>query len=69
MNLHAYSHLPRTLRRISAEAISHHAATTSQAARLAALGGGGFSGGEPPAPLWDGALLERLTVPLSRLRE
>jgi len=61
--------LPRTLRHVSAEAIAHHAATTSQAARLAALGGSGRFRNSPPAPLWDDALLERLTVPLSRLRE
>jgi hypothetical protein len=70
MIMYANSHLPRTLRRVSAEAIAHHAATTSQAARLAALGGGGGRfRNEPPAPLWDAALLGRLTVPLSRVRE
>ena len=69
MNTYANSLLPRALRRVSAEAIAHSAATTPQAARLAALGGNGRFRNEPPAPLWDDALLERLTVPLSRLRE
>ncbi len=69
MNIHINAHFPRTLRRVSAEAIAHHAATSSQAARLAALGGGGRFRNEPPAPLWDDALLGRLTVPLSRVRE
>lgn len=59
----------RTLRRVSAEAIAHYATTSSQAARLAALGGAGASRAEPPTPLWDGALLDRLTAPLSRIRE
>lgn len=59
----------RVIRRISAEAIGHHAATSSQAARLAALGGLGGQRHEPPSTLWDGGLLDRLSVPLSRIRE
>ena len=69
MNTYADARFPRALRRVSAEVASHpSAATSSQAARLAALGGDPFRS-EAPAPLWDDALLGRLTVPLSRLRE
>ncbi len=60
----------RILRRVSAEAIAHFAATDAQAARL--IGVGHYPGDNATgriAPLWDAGLLDRLSLPLSRVRE
>jgi hypothetical protein len=69
--MNAYTHLTtaRTHRRVSAAAITRHAATDSHAARLAAIDGGRFETANAPHPLWDDGLLARLTQPLSRIRE
>ncbi len=56
----------------SAAAIAHGFATDAQAARLAGLGEPRNEPREPrsaPTPLWDESLLDRLTQPLSRLRD
>lgn len=60
---------PRTFRRVSAEAIAHFAATDAQAARFAALGHFPANRAAAPARFWDSSLIDRLAVPLSRVRE
>jgi hypothetical protein len=60
---------PRTFRRVSAEAIAHFAATDAQAARFAGLGHFPSNRSAAPARFWDSALLDRLSAPLSRVRE
>jgi|GEM_PF-5838793 hypothetical protein len=69
--MHALNHLstPRTFRRVSAEAIAHLAATDAQAARLAALGHAPTRRTEASARFWTGHLIDRLSTPISRLRE
>lgn len=59
----------RTFRRVSAEAIAHFAATDAQAARFAGFGHFPANRSTAPARFWDNALLDRLSVPLSRVRE
>jgi hypothetical protein len=65
--VNTYPHLPtpRTYRRVSAAAIGNFATTAAQAARLAAFG---ETHGKP-AVFWDDRLLDRLSSPLSRIRE
>lgn len=58
-----------TLGYLSAAAIAHGFATDAQAARLAALGERSVEPRLAPTSLWDDGLLDRLTQPLSRLRE
>lgn len=60
---------PRTFRRLSAEALAHFAATDAQAARFAALGHFPATRTAAPARFWDSSLLDRLSLPASRVRE
>lgn len=60
---------PRTYRRVSAAAIANYASTDAQAARLAAFCEPRFEPSGAPSPLWDDGLLDRLTQPMSRIRE
>ncbi|MBC8009896.1 MAG: hypothetical protein H7067_07345 [Burkholderiales bacterium] len=69
MNTFGHLSTPRTYRRVSAAAIAHYASTDAQAARLAAFGETRFEPRGAPTPLWDDGLLDRLTQPLSRLRD
>jgi hypothetical protein len=69
MNALTHISTPRTLRRASAEVIAHFAATDAQAARFAGLGHFPANRSSAPARFWDSALLDRLSVPLSRVRE
>ena len=63
--MNSFTHLStaRTYRRLSA------AATQAQGARLLALEEISFAPTSTRAPLWDEDLLDRLTQPLSRVRE
>lgn len=59
----------RTNRRASATVVGSYAATHAQAARFLAFEGGASEVPAVRAPLWDDTLLDRLTQPLSRIRE
>jgi hypothetical protein len=69
MNALTHISTPRTARRLSDEAIAHFAATAAQAARFASFGHHPTSRSAVPARFWDIGLLDRLSVPLSRVRE
>jgi len=60
---------PRAFRRLSAETLAHFAATDAQAARFAGFGHHPSNRSAAPARLWDSGLLDRLSVPPSRVRE
>jgi hypothetical protein len=62
-------HTPRIHRRPSAGALVHLASTEAQAARL--LGLGHYPGDRPrsSAKLWDAGLIDRLSTPITRVRE
>jgi hypothetical protein len=70
MNSFTHLSLARTSRRFSTEAIAPFAPTEVHAARITALG-------HPPANrsaavsgrFWDSSLIDRLSAPLSRVRE
>lgn len=69
MNSLAHISTPRTFRRLSAEAIANFASTDAQAARFAAIGHFPANRSIAPARFWDSSLLDRLSVPASRVRE
>ena len=70
MNAFSTLSVPRIYRRVSATSgLVRYAATDVQAARLAAFADTPFEPRTAPAPLWDDGLLDRLTQPLSRLRD
>ena len=69
MNTLTHLSTARTYRRISAAAIAHYASTAAQAARLAAVDSARFEPVNAPSPLWDDGLIDRLSQPLSRIRE
>lgn len=69
MSTLGYFSTDRSTRRDPAAAIALHAATDAQAARLAAFGEARSEPRGARAPLWDDGLLDRLTQPLSRIRE